>query len=72
MEFSRPEYWSAQPFLSPGDIPKPGIKPRSPTWQEDSLPLSCLGSHLGRKTPRIYQNKKSKNKQTKKPPTFNK
>ena len=38
MEFSRPEYWSEQPFLSPGDLPNPGIKPRSPAMQSDSLP----------------------------------
>ena len=38
MEFSRPEYWSGQPFPSPGDIPNPEIKPRSPTLQADSLP----------------------------------
>ena len=25
MEFSRPEYWSGQPFPSPGDLPNPGI-----------------------------------------------
>ena len=38
MEFSRPEYWSGLPFPSPGDLPKPGIKPRSSTLQVDSLP----------------------------------
>ena len=38
MEFSRPEYWSGKPFPSPGDLPNPGIKPRSPTLQADSLP----------------------------------
>ena len=38
MEFSRPEYWSEQPFPSPGDLPNPLIKPRSPTLQADSLP----------------------------------
>ena len=38
MEFSRPEYWSRWPFLSPGDLPNPGIKPRSPALQADSLP----------------------------------
>ena len=38
MEFSRPEYWSGQPFPSPGDLPNPGIEPRSPTLQEGSLP----------------------------------
>ena len=37
MEFSRPEYWSRQPFSSPGDLPNPGIGPRSPTLQADSL-----------------------------------
>ena len=26
MEFSRPEYWSGQPFPSPGVLPNPGIK----------------------------------------------
>ena len=38
MDFSGPEYWSGQPFHSPGDLPKPGMKPRSPTLQADSLP----------------------------------
>ena len=35
--FFRLEYWSALPCLSPGDLPNPGIKPRSPTLQADSL-----------------------------------
>ena len=30
MGFSRQEYWSGLPFLSPGDLPNPGIKPLSP------------------------------------------
>ena len=29
--FSRQEYWSWLPFPSPGDLPDPGIEPRSPT-----------------------------------------
>ena len=37
MGFSRPEYWSGLPFPSPGDLPDPGIKPRSPALQADSL-----------------------------------
>ena len=37
MEFSRPEYWSGWPFPSPGDLPNPGIEPRSPKLQVDSL-----------------------------------
>ena len=31
--FSRQGYWSGLPFPSPGDLPDPGIKPRSPTLQ---------------------------------------
>ena len=37
MEFSRQEYWSGLPFPFPGDLPDPGIKPRSPFLQVDSL-----------------------------------
>ena len=37
-EFSRPEYWSGQPFPSPGNLPNPGIEPRSPTLQADPFP----------------------------------
>ena len=36
-KFSRQEYWSAQPFLSPGDLANPGIKLASPALQTDSL-----------------------------------
>ena len=43
MEFSRPEYWSGQPFPSPGGLPKPGIEPRSPALQVDSLPAEPQG-----------------------------
>ena len=35
--FSRQERWSGLPFPSPGDLPKPEIKPRSPALQVDSL-----------------------------------
>ena len=41
--FSRQEYWSGLPFPSPGDLPDPGIKPRSPTLQADSLPSELPG-----------------------------
>ena len=37
MGFSRQEYWSGLPFPSPGDLPDPGIKPRSPTLEADAL-----------------------------------
>ena len=42
--FSRQAYWSGLPFPSPGDLPNPGIKPASPAWQVDSLPLISLGN----------------------------
>ena len=43
MEFSRPEYWSGQPFPFPGDLSNPGIGPRSPAMQVDSLPAEPQG-----------------------------
>jgi len=43
MGFSRQEYWSGLPFPSPGDLPNPGIKPRSPALQTDALPSEPPG-----------------------------
>ena len=43
MWFSREEYWSGLPFPPPGHLPDPEIKPMSPPWQTNSLPLSYLG-----------------------------
>ena len=43
MEFSRQEYWSGLPLPSPGDLPDPGIKPRSPALQVDALPSELPG-----------------------------
>ena len=43
MESSRPEYWSGELFPSPGDLPNPGIEPRSPALQADSLPAEPQG-----------------------------
>ena len=37
MEFSRQESWNGLPFPSPGDLPDPGIEPRSPALQADAL-----------------------------------
>ena len=37
MGFSRQEYWSGLPFPSPRDLPDPGIEPRSPSLQADSV-----------------------------------
>ena len=46
MEFSRQEYRNGLPFLSPGDLPDPGIEPRSPILQADTLPFEPPGKPL--------------------------
>ena len=46
MRFSRQEYWTGLPFPSPGDLPKPGIKPRSPASQADALTSEPPGKPL--------------------------
>ena len=43
MEFSRQQYWSGLPFPSPGDLPNPGIEPRSPALHADALPSERPG-----------------------------
>ena len=43
MGFSRQEYWSGLPFLSPGDFPDTGIEPTSLALQADSLPYEPPG-----------------------------
>ena len=49
MGFSRQEYWSGLPCLSPGDLPNAGTEPRSPTLQADSLPCETPGKPLPEK-----------------------
>ena len=46
MGFSRQEYWSGLPFPSPGDLPNPGIEPRSHTFQGDALISEPPGKYL--------------------------
>ena len=41
--FSRQEYWSGLPCHLPGDHPNPGIEPRSPAQEADSLPSEPPG-----------------------------
>ena len=66
MEFSRQEYWSSQPFPSPGNLPVPGIKSRSPASQVDSLPSEPPGNHKAKRwslnnynRPRLFVTPKS-------------
>ena len=54
MGFSRQEYWSGLPFPSPGDLPDPGIEPRSPALYADALPSEPPGKSSGHdKVPNI-------------------
>ena len=46
MEFSRQEYWNGLPLPSPGDLPDPGIEPRSPALQADALPFEPPGKPI--------------------------
>ena len=43
MGFPRQEYWNGLPFPSPGDLPDPGSKSGSPTFQADALPSEPPG-----------------------------
>ena len=43
MGFSRQKYWSEMPFPSPGDLPDPGIEPRSPALEADAVREFILG-----------------------------
>ena len=45
-EFSRQEYWSGLPFPSPGNLPNPGIEPRSLALQADALPSEPPGRSI--------------------------
>ena len=66
MGFSRQEYWSGLPFPPPGDLPDPGIEPRSPRLQPDALTSAPPGKPLNtrmqslRKPPIETQNFRSK------------
>ena len=51
MGFSRQEYWSGLPFLSPGDLPDPGIEPGSPAFPADALTSEPPGEALVEKNP---------------------
>ena len=50
MGFSRPEYWSRLTCLPPGDLPNPGIQPKSPALQMDSLPSELQGGLISNAT----------------------
>ena len=53
--FSRQEYWSGLPFPSPGDLPHPGIEPRSPALQADALTSEPPGKPIKSNSQNICQ-----------------
>ena len=55
MEFSRILDWVTVP--SPGDLPNPGIDPRSPALQADSLPTESPGKPMLLKAPELINGK---------------
>ena len=62
MDFSRPEYWSGEPFPSSRDLPNPGIELRSPTLQADSIPAEPQGSpYLNLKKKKIKNDSSTQN-----------
>ena len=56
MKFSRQEYSSWQLFPSTGDLPDPGIKPKSTELQADSLLSELPGKPSVKNCPGIYWN----------------
>ena len=48
MGFPRQDYWSGQPFLSPGDLPDPGNEPGFPALQADLLLFESPGKLISR------------------------
>ena len=54
MGFSRQECCRGLPFPSPEDLPDPGIEPRSPVLQADSLPPELQGKLLPLVIPSVF------------------
>ena len=46
MGFPRQEYWSGFPFISPGDLPDPGVEPESPALAGESITTEPPGKSL--------------------------
>ena len=51
---SQARQWSELPFLSLEDLPNPGVKPKSPALQTDSLPFELKGSPCLCPPPNLY------------------
>ena len=46
MGFPKQEHWNGLPFLSPGDLPNPGMEPSSLALQADSVVSEPPGKSL--------------------------
>ena len=55
IKFSRQEYWSGLLVPSLGDLPIPGMEPRFPPLQADSLPSEPPGKPLHESTETFFQ-----------------
>ena len=71
MGFSRQDYWSWVPLPSPGDLPNPGIEPRSPALQADTLtseppgkPLDTVEESVNRERESHSSTKKQKDRKS--------
>ena len=64
MGSSRQEYWSGLPFPSPGDLPDPGIEPRSPIMQADALTSEPPGKQRPKCKAKYYKTPRQKQRQT--------
>ena len=53
---SRQEHWSGMPCPPPEDLPNPGIEPRSPTLQADSLLSKPPGKPINIEVPLLQGN----------------
>ena len=63
MEFSRQEYWNGLPFPPPGDLPDPGVEPRSLALQTDSLLSEPPGKHTSIRLTKIKKTNPTKYRQ---------
>ena len=63
MGFSRQEYWSGLPFPSPGELPDPGIEPRSPALQADALTSEPPGKPTLQQENRLNEKPRHRNEQ---------
>ena len=74
MEFSKQEYWSEEPFPTPGDLPDPGIKPMSCTGRQIlyhyATNMSIVSQWSKKKSMNIFKATPTNNSLTQDPAIF--